>query len=84
MDGFYFFLLAPILLHLTVERAEIMSLSPLLLLVVGRVEGGVRLWSELTSLWHVFRESVFPADSGNGNYVFAYHLFSIIAISIFC
>lgn len=72
------------LLHLPVERTEIMSLSPLLLLVVGRVEGGVRVWSELTSLCHVHRESVIPACSGNRNYVFGYHLFSISAISIFC
>lgn len=42
--------LASILLELTVERAEILSLSPLLLLVVGRVEGGARLqWTDL--LW---------------------------------
>lgn len=40
-DGWIFFFKKLILLHSTVERAETMSLSPLLLLVIGQVAGGI-------------------------------------------
>lgn len=39
-DGWIFLKKALILLHSTVERAETMSLSPLLSLVIGKVAGG--------------------------------------------
>lgn len=75
MDFFFFFSTYFATLSSWENRDH--ELVTLLLLVVGRVEGRLRLC-------HVSRESAFPAGSRNRNDVFGYHLFSIIAISVFC